>query len=102
MTPAEYTAITSMLSIFKHQIAAIEATLAAIANVKREKTRTTGHNKPSDPADTYLSNDEEEAFQRTLEMARKEELRRMESEASGYFVQTMQEVANGSSHQDPA
>lgn len=100
MSPAEYTAMTAMLSTFKHQIAALETMLAAIANVKREKKSTAS--KPIDPADAYLSDDEEEAFQRTLERARQEELQRMEREASGYFVKTMQDVVNGSSDQNPA
>lgn len=101
MTPAEFTALSAMLSTFKHQISAMETMLAAIANQKREKTKSTAP-KPVEPGDDYLSEDEEEAFQKALERARQEELQRMEREAQGYFAKTMQDVVDGSGNQGPA
>lgn len=101
MNQVEYTALTAMLSTVKHQIAALETMLATIANIKKEKPKSTVP-KPVDPSDIYLSTEEEVAYEQKLEEWRLKELQRIEANADKYFTQSMQGIADGSSDQNPA
>lgn len=97
MNQVEYTALTSMISTLKHQIAAVETLLATIANAKLEKTRPV--TRSSAPADVYLTADEDRAVAQDIEAFRQAELRRLEGKAEEYFAQKMQDAVDGTSDQ---
>lgn len=96
------TAVMAIISIMKHQLAALETLLTTLANVKKNQSQTQTVIKHSTPTDAHMSDDEERMFQEALERARLEELARMGQAGENYFVQTMQGVADGSGDQSQA
>jgi len=94
-----FTALTAMVANMKHQLAAFETMLAAVANVKKSSVKTPGFTA-SLPNATHLSDDEEAMIAKSIESVRLEELQRMDQSAENYFVKTMQEVADGSGNQE--
>ena len=92
MNHTEYTSLTAMITAIKAQINSLETILASIANQKVEKKKNVTA-QSLDSNDYLLSEEEEEAFEKIAEKARKEEVNRMANEAQTYFKKEMDNIA---------
>ena len=92
MSPVEYASVIAMISAIKHQLASLEAIVAAMANAQQAPTRTVRKSAPIEPSHD-LSADEDVQVENEIEKFRQAELARMAEHAENYFTQAMDKVA---------
>lgn len=94
MNQVEYTALVTMISSLKAQLAGLETMVATIANVSRDQKSVQMPGVLSAKDSNSLSQDEDDYLESVVMDARQNELDRMSKSAQEYFERNIQIVAD--------